>query len=376
MVIEHFPQMIPGLSIVDAAQGGAGVSLFFVLSGFVLTHKYGDRFADRGAAGDLRRYVVARIGRIVPLHLAALALVAVLVVALRNPFDRFATPSVLLSLAANALLVHAWVPTQVFHFWNGPAWSISVEMFFYLTFPLLIPLVVWPLLRRRWLGRSIVMVGVVHVVLFLMVSVAAAHVLLGRSGDVEGTRLIVGRIGNVPALRLGEFVIGCLLGAAYRREHRDGRGWGWLARPRVADATILAAVAALVAVQFSPRCLRSTCDLGAADPRSLVDLRLFVSYLPIVVLIVAVVAWGASRANGLLATRPMVVLGEASFALYLLQWATWLIVNDGGDPPSQLEAIVAVLVTIAAALATHRLLERPARRWVVHRFATPSPRPD
>lgn len=375
VVVEHFPQIIPGLSVVDAAQGGAGVSLFFVLSGFVLTHTYGDRFSGGPPAGGLRRYIVARIGRIVPLHLAALALVAALVLALRNPFDRFTAPAVIASLVANALLVHAWFPTQVFHFWNGPAWSISVELFFYLSFPLLIPWVVWPLLKRRWLGRSLVAVTIVHVAMFLTVSIVAADVLLRRNGDVEGARLIVGRIGNVPAIRLGEFVIGCLLGAAFRREHRDAepRGWTWLSSRRAANAALLGAAVALAAIQFTPSCPRRTCAIGAADARSLVDLRLFVVYLPVVVVIVAVVAWGASSVNGLLATRSMVVLGEASYALYLLQWGAWLIVNQGDQPPSQVEAIVAVLVTIVLALVTHRLLEQPARRWVVSRFGPAAP---
>lgn len=318
----------------------------------------------------MRRFAIARFARITPLHLLALALVAPLVLALRDPFTEHGAAAVVVGFVANVLLVQAWFPFQVFNLWNGPAWSISVEAFFYVTFPLLVPMVVWPIMRRRWIGRAIASVAVIQITAYVTISIAAGAYLLGRNGDVDGARLIVSRLANIPALRLGEFVIGCLLGAAFRTEYRrDARGgWRWLESQRVRSGLLIGACVGAVAIQFTSPCPAAACYPAATDARALVDLRLFAVYLPVVVAIIAAVAWGSSPLSRILATRPMVRLGEVSYAFYILQWAAWLVVNDGPAPPTQLEAICAVVVTLGASALAHRWLEVPARNAIVGRW--------
>ena len=371
VAVEHFPEMIPGLDPSDAAQGGAGVSLFFVLSGFVLVHTYGELLAVRSDERPVRQFSLARFARITPLHLVALAIVAPLVIALRNPLLDHTAGAVGLGLLANIFLVHAWFPFQAFNLWNGPAWSISVEAFFYATFPFLVPLIVWPIMRRRWVGRAIATIIMVQVAAFLVVSIVAGSFLLDRSGDVEGTRLIMGRLANIPAMRLGEFLIGCLLGAAYRAEYRriGFVGWRWLEDARVRSALLIGAVAAVIAIQFTSACPAAVCYPGATNARALVDLRLFVAYLPVVVVIIAAVAWGPSPISRALSTRTMVRLGEVSFAFYILQWAAWLVINSSSSSPTQFEAIMAVLVTLALSFLAYRWVEVPARHAIVRRWA-------
>src|ERR1700761_6973045 len=100
---------------------GAGVSFFYVLSGFILYYNYAD-LPDRGF------FWVARFARIWPVHLFCLALIFCLL-----PFswlDGHASwPT---TLPANILLLHAWLPYQgsVLSY-NGVSWSLSVEAFFY-----------------------------------------------------------------------------------------------------------------------------------------------------------------------------------------------------------------------------------------------------
>lgn len=367
VLIEHFPQVIPGLGVVAAAQGGAGVSLFFVLSGFVLTYRYGDRFAER--TGDLRRYVVARVARIVPLHLLAMAVVVPVVLAIDRP--DIGAPAMAAGALANVVLLHAWVPAQSFHVWNGPSWSISVEAFFYAVFPVLVALVVWPAMRRRRLGRTILGVGLVQIVGGFLLLYVAADALLARSADPEGARLIVGRLQQVPALRLGEFVIGCLLGAAYRPEYRSSPVglWRALESRRARSGLLAVAVVAAAAIQFSPACLAASCGPGSTTAAGLVDLRIFMVYLPLVVITVSAVAWGTSWASRPLASRPMVALGEASYAIYILQWIAWLLINEGAGEPSQLEATGAVAAVLLVALAVNRAVERPIRSLITARWA-------
>src|SRR5437764_15296156 len=74
-----------------------GVSFFFVLSGFIIAYAY----PKLDSKDEVFKFVVARIARIWPAHLAALLLLLALV---KFPLDH--------TLVANALLLHAWVPSQ------------------------------------------------------------------------------------------------------------------------------------------------------------------------------------------------------------------------------------------------------------------------
>lgn len=123
------------------------VDFFFVLSGFILMSSYGPKLA--GKTESLLPFVVRRIGRLWPLHVAILGAfvsieLAELLVAKAGfplgepPFDAAASkaPEAILT---NALLIHALGmhegPT-----WNGPSWSISTEMMASLVFVLVLVL--------------------------------------------------------------------------------------------------------------------------------------------------------------------------------------------------------------------------------------------
>lgn len=369
VLVEHFHQVVPGVSSSRLAQGGAGVSMFFVLSGFVLTLNYGDRFAERGA--DIRGYLVKRVARIVPLHLFALAITAALVFVRNNPIPKEGLVPTIASLAANAVLIQAWIPAKVLDLWNGPAWSISAELFFYLMFPLLIPLIVWPIMRRRRLGTAIVAVLVAEVLAFIALSWVAGTVLLNRGDDPESARFVVTRLALFPPIRIGEFVAGCLLAAVFVQrangaDHSLDRLLGSAAnRTRV----LAAAAVTFLAIQWSPQYLDGSIGSTATTVWSMIDLRIFASYLPISVLVVAAVAWGDSPVARALRTPRMIRLGEASFALYIIQWIGWRIINDRAiGPPGVLIAAAAIAGCLVASLLVHDLIEKPARRWVLNRY--------
>ena len=66
VVVSHFPQIIPieRFQVPLERQGAAGVTIFFVLSGFVLAYNYADTFRT-STAGTLA-FMRARIARIWP----------------------------------------------------------------------------------------------------------------------------------------------------------------------------------------------------------------------------------------------------------------------------------------------------------------------
>ena len=113
-----------------AEHPGRLVDFFFVLSGFVIAHAYRDRLAS----GEVRPFLLRRVGRLWPLHLATLAAVVAMAVAgsLIGLSVRGWTWE---SLPAAATLTHAW---GLFRgdVWNLPSWSISTEVLAYLVFAL------------------------------------------------------------------------------------------------------------------------------------------------------------------------------------------------------------------------------------------------
>lgn len=116
------------------------VSYFFTLSGFVLGISYYDRFQTLGAT-ELKKYFVARFARIYPVYLFALVLsLAIEYYATRT--IRHSTASIFL----NVTLLQGWFDTSVINF---PSWSLSCEAFFYVLFPFCVGYI------RKWEASKI-----------------------------------------------------------------------------------------------------------------------------------------------------------------------------------------------------------------------------
>ncbi|MCE9956718.1 acyltransferase family protein [Aeromonas rivipollensis] len=182
------------------------VDLFFILSGLVLAHVYGETFTSPRRIG-YGRFLWLRLTRIYPLYFVTLVLLVgwELYKALHGvgfyagplfkmwewegmpPFGSPFTPAEALP---SALLLMQVVTDQGLT-WNFAAWSLSVEWISYLLFPLLIPLAVT---RSRWS----------HLAPLLALTVLASIVHSRGTLDVTSGALAVGR-------GVSEFVLGLWL---------------------------------------------------------------------------------------------------------------------------------------------------------------------
>ncbi len=200
------------------------VDFFFVLSGFVIAHAYRDRIsADRGVA---RSFLIRRIGRLWPLHVAMLlALVGVevlIAVAARAGISlghvAFTDKNTLEAIPANLLLIQGW---GIFDrsTWNGPAWSISTEAFAYLVFAAMCAIV-----PARWIDAAASTLVLIALGLVLLV----APIAMDATFDYGLVRCIYG------------FMAGVLV----------RRAWGWrpLRLGTLGEAIMVAAVIAAVAL--------------------------------------------------------------------------------------------------------------------------------
>lgn len=120
------------------------VDLFFVMSGFIMLHVYGESFGRTLQKDPWRKFFVARFARTYPLHLFTLLLLVLIVRYLvpgwGHPPIRLEQPR---DILPNVFLLQSFGVCTIYN-WNIPSWSISAEWGAYLLFPFL----------ALWISRS------------------------------------------------------------------------------------------------------------------------------------------------------------------------------------------------------------------------------
>ena len=347
--LQHLPALdgLRGLAVVAVlffhggfgwAKGGwLGVSVFFTLSGFLITNLLVAEWASDGSI-SLKTFWSRRFRRLMPAAIACLLLVALYGAV-------YASPEQLQNLRADLLAALGYVanwrflladvsyadlfsaPSPVQHFW-----SLAIEEQFYVLYPL----VVFGALR---LGGRRLLAGL------LTVAVAASLVVAYVArGDLD-------RVYYGTDTRMAELLAGGLLalwwsGSQSRRE--AGRGGVR------SSAIVLLGLAGLAgSLVLWP-------SVGQADR--------FVTHgvLPIqAVLSVAMIAAGARPGivSDLLAIRPLTALGLVSYGLYLYHWPVFLVLDEERTDLSLWPLFfLRIAVTGALAVASYLLLEQPIRR--------------
>jgi peptidoglycan/LPS O-acetylase OafA/YrhL len=202
VALAHLPEIShdPALGRVAnrfLSEGIYGLTIFFVLSGFVLAYGYLDRLAQPSLPA-LRGFYIARVARIWPLHLLTLGLVLA--------FPIGPAPEGFGPILANVFLVHSWVPSlEYIQSYNSVAWTLSLEWFFYLVCPLVLIAV------GRWKSAGPTQLHLAALGVWL----ATIAVVLPFAGSEGFWPLYICNV--CPAVRCGEFTIGVLLGAAFVR---------------------------------------------------------------------------------------------------------------------------------------------------------------
>jgi peptidoglycan/LPS O-acetylase OafA/YrhL len=354
------PPRFPGLRGAAGrlvGTGFVGVSLFFVLSGFVLAYNYLEP-----ATGALRRpareFWWSRVARVYPVYLLALALSAPEVVrALRIAATPNATHRAVATLTLVPVLMQGWWPATAC-VWNCPGWSLSVEACFYLLFPFLGA----ALARRRRRTMLAVAAGA------WMASLGAAALYLaatslaqGRSPSPLAHGFWLDALKFNPVPHLAEFVLGVAAGIAFLRARpaAAGRAAGSARRGRLLAAATVAGTAALLA-------------LASRLPFVLLHTGLLA---PAWVLLIYTLASGTGVVARLLGSAPLVRLGEASYALYLIHspvdayLGAFLARRPSARVGAPLELALYVVLSVALSLAIFRWVEAPARGAIRRRFA-------
>jgi peptidoglycan/LPS O-acetylase OafA/YrhL len=276
--------------------GWAGVQLFFVLSGFLIT---GILLDTRAREGYFRSFYVRRVLRIFPLYYLLLVTLAVvlprLVAAVPEPFR---------TDPRQIALYWVYLPN-----WShggpdalGHCWSLAVEEQFYLVWPLVVRLLDARLLDARRLLRTSLGLAV----LSLAVRIAM------RARGVDPDAVYAHTLARMDAL---------VIGAAGAVLLRDAAAVQWL-RPRLGRGLAVAAGALAVTALVTkglPRTGLITQTLGYS--------LLAIVFALLVARAVVQQADGGSRLSRALSWRPLRELGKYSYAIYILQLPMHLLVS-------------------------------------------------
>lgn len=133
--------------------GKYGVWVFWCISGFIFFWKYRDAIADRSMRGWT--FLVYRLSRLYPLHILTLLIVALLQPVYFHSHGYFFVyqendlPHFLLQI----FMASDWIAQNVNSF-NGPIWSISVEVLVYIAFFLMLRFVT----KSPWLNLAVIAV--------------------------------------------------------------------------------------------------------------------------------------------------------------------------------------------------------------------------
>lgn len=336
--------------------GVHGVTFFFVLSGFVLTWSSG-RAMPGATVPDARTFWWRRFARIYPAHLVALLLaipVFTTLVVGPDTGNWWVRATSLGVLALSVVLLQGWSrdPSVLFS-GNPAAWTLTCEAFFYAFHPF----------ADRGLarcGRRATLVAAGGIVV-LLVGLRAVVLLGGPVGGVVGGL-------PWPVLRATEFLLGMACARAL--------ALGW--RPRLRVGAVVAGIAVVGGwLALTPWWLTSGPGAsGAGEPASALA-RLaapvwFASSMQEVMtvgtamLVVAVAVRALEGRPTVLERRRAVVLGEWSYAFYLVHATVIYVMLDLVGRQRGLLGVACGLLalagSLAAAWALHAWVERPAER--------------
>jgi peptidoglycan/LPS O-acetylase OafA/YrhL len=337
---------------LDRLPTDQGVTFFFVLSGFILTYVY----PNIKNSADAHNFVIARVARIWPAHLATFLLSLVM-----YPW----APAILktgygqLAAVLNLALIQAWVPVQAIYFsFNAVSWSISVELFFYLNFIWLISNI-----ETTWFRKLLFsLIGAVSMIILSRFLNVPLHGINPFGVDGDGLLYIS------PLSRIFEFVFGMSAAVAFQRLRRSVLLTGKLAT--AIEITLVVTVIALFFIEHS-----DWVKHGLPVRLLPIELRFWLvrsGAAPLYATMIVIFAFQSGVVSKKLSSSILVLLGEISYSIYLLHQilSVWVMSHPGlvGFIPPYVGYPLYLVATVLGSYAMWRFVERPCRAAITKRL--------
>lgn len=322
--------------------GQLGLSVFFIMSGFLSAYNYYDRLegARLGAVGSFK-FAARRMAKLYPLHIlmmlvpAAMQLYGVV-------HGLLPVKSLIGRIAANVLLIQAWIPDSTYYYsLNGTTWYLSAMLFCYF----MLPVIVRAMRRYRSTRTAWLVIGAAFILqlasgegaLRIYTAIAAPDEYLQGEFAHWFTRIF-------PIYRLGDFVAGCNL--AYIFLNRAPRA----ENVRAATAAECAAWLLIIASEIFFE--REQCAIYLS-PATI--------FMPATLLLIYTFALGEGRVSAALTNRFTRYVSARSADVYLIQAVVIMVVSVFVERLHVSGLIMRLTYVICAVALTFLLAEASCR---------------
>ena len=344
IVLFHFKP--PHLSLLDPIidNGYVFVGVFFLISGYVLTYNY----ADRARTLIKREFWLARFSRLYPVYLLVLILSVGM---LRDEWHARPHFEFWQGIVLTPLVLQGWSPS-VATFWNTVAWTLSSEVVLYAAFPWLIR-IPWPTRPRNLIVLLLAFwaIGLVPHSLYILLNPDHLVGPVDRYSSTQWIRFLK----YTPLPYVCTFLSGIALGKLQL---------ALTLRPR--QRLILSGISLTLAGIFFYTLVLHT-------PYLLMHGGLLTPVFAALVLGLS----GPHTISALFSWRPLLLVGESSYCLYLLHFNVFQLLHTYRVPERlnlvALDPWLSYVLLVLLSLAVFHLVEKPARRYLLRRFSKLQP---
>jgi peptidoglycan/LPS O-acetylase OafA/YrhL len=339
IVLFHFtpPHLGPLRPFVE--NGFVFVNVFFLISGYILAYNY----ADRAATLVKREFWLARFSRLYPVYLLALLVSFEM---LKLEWTARSQGEFWKGLVLTPMLLQGWSPSLA-TFWNTVAWTLSCEVAFYAAFP-------W-LIRLRWPRQPSRLVLLILGLWVIDVLPATLYLIFNPDNLTEP----VTRYTSTTLIRFLKYT------------------------PIPYAATFMAGIALArlqLAVTITQR-RRVAIATGALTALGLF-FYLAAPHVPYLIKhggllmgLFACLVFGLSGRHAIASVfswRPLLLVGESSYCLYLLHFNVYLLIHNHHLTErlgvATLDPWISYVALVVISVAVYKLVENPARKAILGRF--------
>lgn len=322
--IGHFSSKTDYLSRIGANIWlNFGVAYFFILSGFVLTISY----LDKVEKIDLKlfyNFMLSRLARVYPIYLLAMVLMMFIDALWQQRY--YPLGEILL----NVTLLQAWNPPKLINF---PSWSLSCEFFFYACFlPLLLKV------KRIKEGKEFVVIASIYL------GILVGFVLLFDILKFDlGDRLN-------PLVHIPQFIIGMITAVIFIKNEK---------KVEISSETNISLLVIIILFVLFNK------PLSGREPE----------LLPAYVVFLLLIAHRSFPFAALFSKRIFVLLGNASYGLYIFQAAFVPILEHSFDrlwkhiQSPDLKVIILAVTSTLICMIMYIIVEKPLQRLIVNHLS-------
>ena len=313
-----------------------GMSLFFVLSGFVIHYNYANVIKTEGFISGGYKFIFARIARLYPLY------------GLMILFTLDCLPSTIFhnkqwAELSYLTMTQSWFNLQMLIF--PPAWSISTEWFFYFAFICMVPL--FERIKKPLLVLSVFLIATFFIMPYYI------QYQMDLLGDKSGWVTYFS-----PFTRIFDFIGGILASKAFLSTQEGEREMKFL------NMILLIG------------CIVWIVTIIAFDPFSGNKFSSLLSnfiYTPAIAPLLYLLCRYDTILSRVLSSRPLMFMGEISYSVYLLGFMIMtglgaVYVSNKINPMayvnSSIKVIVIMTFTTFIAYGCYNLYEKPMRNWI------------